>query len=111
MQFRFRKLMTGWYWLRAEGSVLWRALWHRNTPTSARLAALGVILYVLSPIDIIPDFLPILGWLDDLVILPLGLALVRGLIPAEVWLASGGTLPTQNGGRLRDVTPRFTTKK
>ena len=106
MQFRFRKLMTGWAWLRAEGAVLWRALWHPKTPNTARLAALGVILYVLSPIDIVPDFLPILGWLDDLVILPLGLALVRGLIPPEVWLASGGTLPHSRHGPLKKVTPR-----
>lgn len=103
---RFRKLLTGWAWLRAEGAVLWRALWHPQTPNTARLAAVGIILYVLSPIDLMPDFIPILGWLDDLVILPLGLAMVRGLIPQDVWLASGGTLPTKGGGRLKDVTPR-----
>jgi uncharacterized membrane protein YkvA (DUF1232 family) len=104
--FKLRKFLTGWAWLRAEGAVLWRALWHPQTPTKARIAALAVILYVISPIDIIPDFIPILGWLDDLVILPLGLALVRGLIPTDVWLASGGTVPTKRGGRIKDVTPR-----
>ncbi len=102
---KFRKILTGWYWLRAEGAVLWRALWNPQTPTTARIASIGIILYVLSPIDIIPDFIPVLGWLDDLVILPLGLAFVRGLIPHDVWLASGGTIPTK-GGRMKDVTPR-----
>ena len=105
---KFRKFLTGWAWLRAEGGVLWHALWHRQTPLTARLAALGVIVYVLSPIDIIPDFIPLLGWLDDLVIIPLGLSLVRGLIPPHVWLASGGTPPggtRQPKSPLKDVTP------
>lgn len=55
-----------------------------RTPWLARWLALLVAAYALSPIDLIPDFVPILGYLDDLVIVPLGLALVLRMIPDEV---------------------------
>jgi len=55
-----------------------------RTPTLVRVLALLVAAYALSPIDLIPDFIPVLGYLDDLVLLPLGLALVIRLLPAPV---------------------------
>jgi uncharacterized membrane protein YkvA (DUF1232 family) len=55
-----------------------------RTPWLVRWLALLVAAYALSPIDLIPDFIPILGYLDDLVIVPLGLVLVLRLIPSEV---------------------------
>lgn len=55
-----------------------------RTPWPVRLLALGVAAYALSPIDLIPDFVPILGYLDDLIIVPLGLVLVLRLVPPEV---------------------------
>ncbi len=56
-----------------------------RVPMLARLLAVAVAAYALSPIDLIPDFIPVLGWLDDLVIVPLGLLAVRRLIPAPLW--------------------------
>ena len=55
-----------------------------RTPWLGRGLALLVAGYALSPIDLIPDFIPVLGYLDDLVIVPLGLILVLRLIPDEV---------------------------
>jgi len=55
-----------------------------RTPWYAKVWALVVLAYALSPIDLIPDFIPILGYLDDLVLLPLGIALAVKLIPAPV---------------------------
>ena len=55
-----------------------------RTPWLARWLALLVAAYALSPVDLIPDFIPVLGYLDDLVIVPLGLALVLRLIPEQV---------------------------
>jgi uncharacterized membrane protein YkvA (DUF1232 family) len=55
-----------------------------RTPWYAKAVAIGVAAYALSPIDLIPDFIPILGQLDEVVILPLGIWLVVRMIPAEV---------------------------
>jgi uncharacterized membrane protein YkvA (DUF1232 family) len=55
-----------------------------RTPWLARGLALLVAAYALSPIDLIPDFIPVLGYLDDLVLVPLGLFVVLRLIPDEV---------------------------
>jgi uncharacterized membrane protein YkvA (DUF1232 family) len=52
-----------------------------RVPWSAKVAAMAVAAYALSPIDLIPDFIPVLGYLDDLVIVPLGILLVVKLIP------------------------------
>ncbi len=56
----------------------------KRTPAIAKVLSLLVAAYALSPIDLIPDFIPIIGYLDDLVIVPLGLMLVLRMIPAVV---------------------------
>ena len=58
-----------------------------RTPWHVRLLALAIAAYALSPIDLIPDFIPVLGYLDDLIILPAMVALTVRLIPAEVMAA------------------------
>jgi len=55
-----------------------------RTPFLVRALAVFVAAYALSPIDLIPDFIPVIGYLDDLLLVPLGLALVVRLIPPEV---------------------------
>ena len=55
-----------------------------RVPWYAKALALAVVAYALSPIDLIPDFIPVLGYLDDLLILPAGVLAVRALIPAQV---------------------------
>jgi len=56
-----------------------------RVPWPARWLILVVVAYALSPIDLIPDFIPVLGLLDDVVLVPLGLYLALRLIPPEVW--------------------------
>lgn len=70
--------------LKRETFTLFLAYRHPRVPWYAKLLALIVVAYALSPIDLIPDFIPVLGYLDDLVLIPLGLMLVIRLIPAEV---------------------------
>lgn len=74
--------------LKQQTLVVYFAARDPRTPRLARLLALGVAAYALSPIDLIPDFIPVLGLLDDLVIVPLGLMLALRLLPAEVLNAS-----------------------
>lgn len=66
-----------------------------RTPRLARAIALLVIAYAASPIDLIPDFIPVLGLLDDLIILPLGIALVLQLIPKEIIAAHRATVAAE----------------
>ena len=61
------------------------ALAHPGVPRAAKLVIVLVAAYALSPIDLIPDFIPILGWLDDALIVPAGIWLAIKLIPAPIW--------------------------
>lgn len=69
-----------------------------RTPLLVRLLALAIAAYALSPIDLIPDFIPVLGYLDDVVLLPLGILLVIKLTPAAV-IADSRALAQQAGER------------
>jgi uncharacterized membrane protein YkvA (DUF1232 family) len=70
---------------RAGRDAAWLAARDPRTPPLARLLAVAVAAYAFSPIDLIPDFVPVLGLLDDLVILPLGVAAVAALTPRPLW--------------------------
>jgi uncharacterized membrane protein YkvA (DUF1232 family) len=70
--------------LKRESLVVYYAARDPRLPWHVRLLALLVAAYALSPIDLIPDFIPVLGYLDDLVLVPLGVALVIRLTPAHI---------------------------
>ena len=70
--------------LKHDVVALWIAGRDPRTPWYAKIAAGAVAAYALSPIDLIPDFIPVLGYLDDLLIVPLGIMLVVRLIPAPL---------------------------
>ena len=70
--------------LKAEVIALWVAARDPRTPLAAKLLAAAVAAYAFSPIDLIPDFVPVLGYLDDLLLLPLGIWLALRLIPPEL---------------------------
>ena len=70
--------------IRRDVVALWIAARDRRTPWYAKAAAAAVAAYALSPIDLVPDFIPVLGYLDDLIILPLGIVLAVRLIPADL---------------------------
>lgn len=67
--------------LKTEVMALWIAARDPRTPRAAKLVAAAVAAYALSPIDLIPDFIPVLGYLDDLLIVPAGIWLAVRLIP------------------------------
>jgi len=67
--------------LRVEAHAIWLAARDPRTPLPARLLCLLVAAYALSPIDLVPDFVPVLGLLDDALIIPAGIWLVARLLP------------------------------
>ena len=88
--------MTGWARFFRRGSAaalatrllaLWKLFRHPQTPRAAKWVAFAVIAYAVSPIDLIPDFIPVIGLLDDLILLPLGVALAVRLVPDSLWQA------------------------
>jgi uncharacterized membrane protein YkvA (DUF1232 family) len=74
-------------WARAikrDVHALYLAARDPRVPWHAKALAIAVAAYALSPIDLIPDFVPVLGYVDDLIIVPTGIALVVWLIPSEI---------------------------
>jgi len=71
-------------YLKQETTALYYAYRDPRTPWYAKGLTIFVVAHTLSPIDLIPDFIPVLGYLDDLLITPLGLALAFKLIPEQV---------------------------
>ena len=67
--------------------ALWKLVRHRDTPRAPKLIALLVLAYALSPIDLIPDFIPVIGLLDDVILVPMGIALAVRLTPPHLWQA------------------------
>ena len=70
--------------LKTETYAIWLAGRDPRVPWYARVVIALVVAHTFSPIDLIPDFIPVLGYLDDLVIAPLGIALALRMIPQEV---------------------------
>ena len=71
--------------LKAETYALFLAVRDPRVPWYAKVSALCIVAYALSPMDLIPDFIPVLGYLDDLILLPIGIALTIKMIPALVF--------------------------
>ncbi len=71
--------------LRIEAHAVWLTARHPDTSWLARLVGMIVAAYALSPIDLIPDFIPILGLLDDAVLIPLGIWLFLKLVPNQLY--------------------------
>lgn len=94
--------------LRRDVLALWFACRDPRTPALAKVLAALVVAYALSPIDLIPDFIPVLGYLDELVLLPAAIWLVLRLIPRPVleqgrqqasdWLAQRRSQPRSGTG-------------
>ena len=71
--------------LKTDIPAVFLALKHRETPLAAKVLAVIAVAYALSPIDLIPDFIPIIGLLDDLILLPALIAIAIRLIPPDIF--------------------------
>jgi uncharacterized membrane protein YkvA (DUF1232 family) len=89
--------------LKRDVLALWFCYRNPRVPLVAKILAVIIVAYALSPIDLIPDFIPVLGYLDELILLPAGIYVVLRLIPSTVlqdsreraaeWLAARNTRP------------------
>ena len=70
--------------LKTETFALYLVARHPGTPWYAKLFVTGIVAYAFSPFDLIPDFVPVLGYLDDLILIPMGIALAIRMVPPSV---------------------------
>lgn len=89
--------------LKGELFALWFAARHPDTPWYAKLLLALLLAYAASPIDLIPDFVPVLGYLDELLLLPLGIWLVLRMIPPEVMAQSRARAAAAPPARRRSL--------
>lgn len=94
----FAKLKTWARRIKTNTFALYLACRDPRTPWYAKVFAGVVVAYAFSPIDLIPDFIPVLGYLDDLILLPLGLLIAVRLIPPDVFAACKQQAETRLSG-------------
>jgi uncharacterized membrane protein YkvA (DUF1232 family) len=80
----WKRLSLLWVVVKGDALRLWYALGHPQAPGWLKLGTAGLLLYLVSPIDLIPDALPIIGVIDDAVLLPLAIRFMLGRLPASV---------------------------
>ncbi len=96
--------------IKRDGVTLWFAGKHPGTPWLAKALGVFVVAYALSPIDLVPDFIPVLGYLDDVLLLPGLIWLAIRLLPpevladcrgqADVWMKTQGKKPSSRVGAV-----------
>ncbi len=96
----FRRLTMRAQELKREVYALYLAVRDPRTPWFARAMGVLVVAYALSPIDLIPDFIPVLGLLDDLVLVPAGIAIILKMVPAEVMAEHRARAEAMPAGKL-----------
>ncbi len=94
--------------IKRDGLTLWFASRHAGTPWLAKALGVFVVAYAMSPIDLIPDFIPVLGYLDDVILLPALIWLAIRLLPphvladcrikADEWMQTRGAKPVSRAG-------------
>ena len=80
----WKRLAVLWSVVRGDARLLWLALKHPLSPRWLKPAVALMVLYVLSPVDLIPDVIPVLGIVDDVVLLPLAIRFVLKRLPLRV---------------------------
>jgi len=95
--------------LKRDAHAIYLASRDPRVPWYAKAVAVAVAAYALSPIDLVPDFIPVIGYLDDLIIVPLGIWLVVSLVPDEVMVEcraradAAAQRPTSRAGMIAIV--------
>jgi len=85
---KFQKIQIWAKQLKRDALVLWFALKNPQTPFLAKVVAFVTVAYALSPIDLIPDFIPVLGYIDDIILIPILVWITLKLVPDGVMIQS-----------------------
>lgn len=80
----WKRAVLLWRVLRGDARRLWFALRHPAAPAWLKIGTALIVLYVISPVDLISDFIPFIGWVDDIVIVPLAIRFLLGRLPAHI---------------------------
>lgn len=80
----WKRLSVIWVAVRGDAKRLWFALGHPQAPSWLKAGAAGIVLYLLSPIDLIPDVLPVIGIVDDVVVVSMALRWLLGRLPPHI---------------------------
>ena len=79
-----KRLSLLWSVVRGDARLLWRALRHPQAPGWLKPAALALVAYLIWPVDLIPDFIPIVGMMDDIVLIPLAIRFLLDRLPGAL---------------------------
>ncbi len=79
-----KRLSVLWSVVRGDARLLWRALRHPQAPGWLKPAALALVAYLIWPVDLIPDFIPIVGMMDDIVLIPLAIRFLLDRLPGAL---------------------------
>ncbi|MVS99389.1 DUF1232 domain-containing protein [Devosia sp. L53-10-65] len=94
-------LLTRLVLFRKEVAQLWKAFWAPETPFHLKAATLFVAFYLVNPLDILPDFIPLLGWVDDIILVPLMVSWIVSRLPVPAKAYAGKDRPTVDGTARR----------
>jgi uncharacterized membrane protein YkvA (DUF1232 family) len=95
------KLLPRLILFRKEVAQLWKAFWAPETPFYLKASTLFVAFYLFNPFDIVPDFIPFLGWIDDIVLVPLMVSWIVSRLPVPARVYAGKYGKTVDGTARR----------
>lgn len=98
----WKRLSVIWSVVKGDARLMWRALKHPQSPGWLKAGAAGMVLYLISPVDLIPDVVPVLGVMDDIVIIPLAMNWLLKRLPANIRRDIGA----ENGAPAQASAPR-----
>ena len=86
---------------RKEIALLWKAFWAAETPLHLKAATLFVAFYLINPFDILPDLIPLLGWADDLILVPMMISWIASRLPVPAYAKARQPSPGTIDGTAR----------
>nr|WP_315207586.1 DUF1232 domain-containing protein [uncultured Albidiferax sp.] len=81
----WKRVSLVWAVVKGDARLLWFALQHPQSPPWLKWGTAGIVLYLLSPVDLVPDFIPVAGLLDDLVLVPLAMGWLLKKLPRHIF--------------------------